>query len=309
MRTVKRAGYKWLTSISVLITGFAIGMFAAQRRQALPESSPDIFRQRYEALASRIHALEEGELKEYVQLKKAEERYKKADEILGKILLALLVDAGIHIRPELANQLKELRIADRTTPAPELRQWQTEIARNPAPRVAAVDTPATARGWAKNEKSLGNVSSEEQARAFLDQVLIPDLYAEMRTVKPLDAGRLSQINGTFVGEIVFDDKIKPLWQLELSVAGAMDQDKAQGTLGLKVWENGQLISENSQNGVFHGYSSLGDDSAAILAEIEKDRGFMQLYTIPQSEKLIGNFYVKNGPGAYKRAGTVLLRRH
>jgi hypothetical protein len=70
----------------------------------LPEPSLDAG---HEAAKTRLRELTEREFAEYLELKGLRERYEKADELLGKVLLVLIADLGLRVSDKHAQAIRE----------------------------------------------------------------------------------------------------------------------------------------------------------------------------------------------------------
>ena len=72
-------------------------------------------------------------------------------------------------------------------------------------------------------------------------------------------------------------------------------------------KNGKAFS-TSDGDDLKKFQSSASDPSAILVNAYGDDGYMQLYPADRLNRLIGNFYLKEKLGSYKRVGIVTLEK-
>ena len=117
---------------------------------------------------------------------------------------------------------------------------------------------------------------------------------------------LTQLQGLFSGQVLFDDKTKTPWDMEVEFAGQISSGKLMGQLRVQLSENGQAFSTSRGDGDLKDLRQLEDGDGIFITTGESN--VFQLYYITDQDMFIGHHYKKVDIGDYKHSGTVTLKR-
>jgi hypothetical protein len=107
--------------------GLAVGIKGLKNIPSTPTPTPDLTPAR-----ERLAHLAEHDLADYHRLRDLEEKYKKADELLGKIYLLLIADLGLRLSVSTEQKLKDSAKGDPSPYEPPPSRYH-ETASVPAP--------------------------------------------------------------------------------------------------------------------------------------------------------------------------------
>ncbi|MBY0385209.1 hypothetical protein K2X05_08635, partial [bacterium] len=98
--------------IAMLVIGCVVSFITARTMYLKPLPIEDnTYQLKYENLQKKIQQIHDVDFEEYVQLKEQKEKYLKADEILGKIFLVFLAEAGLKLSQKNIQQLRSQGVA------------------------------------------------------------------------------------------------------------------------------------------------------------------------------------------------------
>ena len=249
-----------------------------------------------------------SDFEEYQSLKNQAEKFKKADEILSKIMTVFLADLG----------LRQLLPAETPVPQNPTTTVQTQ---EPAPSSAPTTAPTEdtqniptapnagreAARLKRFEMRLINSNREADAKDALKSLENKDLFSALKSAEPLTDRKFEIIMGHYTGEISFFDN-KPGWIIEWD----MNLRKTA-----KGWQGNQLITLTDAKGqIFSRYTGDGavkqlsadSNSQAIFVNVQGDDGYLQIYPVRHLDKIYGNYYGKKGLGEFVAKGTVVLQK-
>ncbi len=286
----------------------------------IPQDSPaDLLRcsDRLDQITARFRHLDATDYADYLALKDQEAKYRKADEILGKIWLMVMADLGIRNggAQALGSATSSPTTSDTASPQPSSSVSPSLSATSTSTPLPA-STPGTAETstitWHQNEKKLEEVSSDKEARDFLESVAIKDIAGELRGASwTISEERFQKLTGTYSGEIVFDDKAKANWLIEWEIQGQIEEGNPKGTgnITLTNTKDGKTFSRSTNRGTLKFMGSFTNgQSQSILINSYNDDGYIQLYLAKRMDRLIGNYYLRKGPVDFEKVGTVSLIR-
>lgn len=260
-----------------------------------------------------MQVIADADFAEYERLKTLEEKYNKADEILGKILQIFLADIGIRAKKlEIAAALPPPAKAESDTREPN------PPARAPPPLITASGASATvapkaARPWIDAEKELEELRAPEQVNDFLKQAKVDDFgkYLHGSTIFTNASHQLEAIRGRFEGVAdVTRNGSQKQWELEFVLRGRMDGQQLRGRFQIEIKENGKTISKSTNNGEIDDLREFGSESRALIVETGPGRYF-QFYYAKQLDALVGNIYERDSASLnYVAVGTFrAFRKH
>jgi hypothetical protein len=264
--------------------------------------------QKYHELQAKFEQLSQVDIEEYIQLKNQKEKYEKADEIFGKILTIFLYDLGIRASHKQLNAIKQSALTSTTTPSKLEEPPQPAIVRaqNDQPTLDVIKTPS--REWTQHGKQARELYTESEVKEFLEKVEIKDFFSELKSARSLTAEQIGELNGSYLGEVVFDDKSKANWHVEMTLNGRVVNNELRGRSRIVLSENGKVFSTSRDRGKPKNIQGFAGDDNAFLISVYNDKGYMQLYNMERMNMLSGLLYLSNGVGQFSKVGTVILRK-
>jgi hypothetical protein len=295
-----------------------VGYFTGLRTQSVSEDLQD-YKTRYEQLQAKMQNFTDADFQEYQQLKDRSQQYAKAEELLGKIMMVFLADLGLKVNK--TDLDKVAKMAQPIPPPPPSQTPSTQVP--PAPPAPAASGSHPAGGttvskpvadnagqplnWAEKEKSLGEIANENDAANFLKSVAVDNLFGSIKSSRPIDAALLDAFNGNFQGRIVMDDpQVKPQ-DISIELKGFREGESTSGTYKISVSTGGQATSTTSGNGELKDFKSIDGSTQAVIIR-STPSSYIQVYSVPRLNQLIGNYYKQDSIDKFSRVGTVILNR-
>lgn len=301
-------GAKISTQVILLIVCCVASFISARTIYLQPQPAPDnTYQLKYENLQKKIQQIHDVDFEEYVQLKEQKEKYLKADEILGKIFLVFLAEAGLKLSQKNIQQLRGQGISLPKEPEKAVADTAETAPCKPTKGAFGSETKEDV-AWLKNEKIFGaDKLSEDEAKSLE----IKDLFSVLKKAQPMGMATAQKINGVFDGSITFDGP-PFLWmmQLELEVTGENSSGVVEGKFKVALSEPNKEPFSNSNSDGNQDQFLVTENSQAIFLKIKaknKDN-YLQLYITDGNRKLVGNYYEAVTLDQFKKIGTVSLSR-
>lgn len=237
----------------------------------------------------------------YQKLKIADERYRKADEILGKIMTVFLADLGLRMTTPVPAK------ADSTMHGVSDNREANQPAAKPVDNTRTAEAPKTtaSRDWIRYEAQVKEQVSENEVKDILKKMEIKDLFAELKSAKPVSAAQFQIVAGRYIGEIIFFDDQVP-WNIDWDFNGRVLGDgQIVGRQEISIRKNGKRFSHTT--GEINAVMSM-PGSEAILINVYGDDGYLQLYPNERLDHLYANYYQKKGLDQFTLKGVANLRR-
>lgn len=300
-------GAKFSTQIMMLVVCCVMSFISARTLYLKQQPTPDnTYQLKYENLQKKIQQIHDVDFEEYVQLKEQKEKYLKADEILGKIFLVFLAEAGLKLSQKNIQQLRAQGVVLPKEPE-KVTLGSEAVPCTPTKSGVSGETKEDVT-WLKNEKILGaDKLSEEEAKSLE----IKDLFSVLKKAQPMGMGVAQKINGAFDGTINFEGP-PFVWvmQLELEVTGENSSGVVEGNYKLKLSEpNKEPFSSSNGDGSQDQFLVTENSHAIFLKFKAKNKdNYLQLYVTDGNRKLVGNYYEAVTLDQFKKVGTVSLNR-
>lgn len=266
-----------------------------------------------EKVKNDLIALTQKDFEEYKNLKTMEERYKKADEILGKIVTVFLADLGVRLGYKPSNPaLLEGSCAIpglNVTPTPSATPQQSNMS---TPEPTPSPTPKKPK-WILNEVRIAHMDREEDMLSLMKKEPITDLFDTLKSSRDVNRNEALAIQGRFQGEIsFFDHKAhKSDWIVywEVNVKSGTDASGSSLVTLTRKSDGNTFSRSRSGSGPFNNFMRPAG-SQALIVNVYGDDGYIQIYQVGGSSDVwAGNYYEKDGKiGQYKMAGQVTLNR-
>ncbi len=268
-----------------LIVGIVIGYFLSGQTNQKPKLS--------ENNADEI-ALD---LQDYVRLQNLEDKYKKADEILGKVMLLYLANIAARLdEPSTAYFSKPHE--ERTHLPEKVRDdsEEKEIAKVERPEVVAREKVSTTPESISEDLVFGPGDFKKEIKKLEKPNVEQALSNPIKTLK-----LYRRIKGVFTGQIRYEaGKFKgQTHRIELESDFVEEDDQLKGTYYLGMSQDGDYYSENRGSGGNRGIR-LSPKKEYILEA--SPTSFIQV--IPKGRNRLIGFYYENN----KFTGTVKLER-
>ncbi len=237
---------------------------------------------------------------EYQQLKTDAEKFKKADEILGKIMTIFLADLAMRVKsvPESKSAVEPVAVENKAI----VHELAPPIL---TPSEVTASAESQQRIWLKNETLVAQATTEKELAEALKAVESKDLFSELKSGTPLKPEQVTAINGHYVGEITFFDRSSKL-EVDWNAEYAMVRGKWRGTSSITLTRPGKQASSSSSKGDL-GFTSVAQGQG-ILVKVEGGEGYLQLYPGIDGERLNGNYYKKKAIDKFTKTGTISLQR-
>ncbi len=244
-----------------------------------------------EKLKSELKGISPDEIRQYLKTQDADQKLRKADEILGKIMQLLVAQVGYRLQNEDLQQFGKI---------PEKVETQPPAAPKEVP--AAKPAPTTAE-FRRPILRVNNVQTEEQARIAL-RSLGTDVSARLQQAGKLTPQQVQDLNGSFEGTVVLDRDQK-VNRVQMTFNAELAQNSLRGDWNLEMFDENQ-----KSRGRTHGKGDLSRDVTGDANEIfiEFNRNYyFQLVYFPRLDQWIGN-YLDADRGVYRKIGSAILRR-
>lgn len=277
-------------------------------------------------LRTELQASLDQELADYARLKTLEEKYQRADEILGRVMVMLLVNLGIKVSPEFRAHLQNsvrgeaARLENlAATAAAQKAKEEAKLAKadtakanlNEVGAEAATPFERDLSKARKAERKLEDLRSEDDIQGFLAQTRLsaPKIFFTESQDFSNQQQILNLLNGTFSGLAQVTIEQRPeTWQVEVNLEAQMQGNELHGKAGIKLSKNGEAFSSSGDEG---GISSLREFSGGTRAMVlnASPTTFFQVYYLRQLNSLVGNVYRKpRGKSEYEWIGTLSIRK-
>ncbi|MGZ3732050.1 MAG: hypothetical protein ACXVCG_22710 [Bdellovibrionota bacterium] len=256
-------------------------------------------------LLAKFQELTAADLEEYYRLKTAEDKYLKADEILGKVMAIFLADLGLHASQNAISASRSPPPSLHPLPPPEPRAIPL-----PAPKMVSLSERN--RALFRTEQQLENSRDVYDESPLLRRLKLDDFNEQLRAATRFTnpRGILSSIVGQFAGQAaVTTSGRRHNWDVTLEFQGTYGGGKGNGSSRVRMREGGKEFSDFSLRGDFPGVRQLNGDPMAILVQANSNTYF-QLYYVHDLDQLTGNVY-QTGTGApdFSYVGVISLRRN
>lgn len=297
-------GKTTLTAILFLSVGLYIGSFHLRPAPIAATPTPS-------SGLEKLQSLAEVDFEDYYRLKTMEEKYVKADEILGKIMVIFLADLGLRVSREAqeASQNKAV-LSERSsaTTLPKANAFPTPASLTPAPEPEKQELKRLAR----LEEQLLNARDERSVEGFLRRVKIDDLESALKSTSGFTnrGDLLGSLNGGFEGRsrVRFGGKSED-WYLHLEVAAAMQKGNLAGKVRTRLLKDGKVFSDSHNNGdKIEVFREFMGSSAALLTKVN-DKIYLQLYYLKEIDQLAANVYRRTSEAeGFEHIGSARLKR-
>lgn len=301
---------KWILSLAVLFAVGFVSYKAGQRSLPAAQNAEQI----EEKVKTDLIELTRKDFEEYQNLKSLEDRYEKADEILGKIVTVFLADLGLRLGYKPTNPALLDAACAIAAPTPVVTATPTPTStpqisqENPKP--TPTPNPQT---WTRGENRVTNARDEAEALEELRKLEIPDLFSTLKESKNLSTREALDIDGHFQGEISFFDRKthKTDWYIEWQVQYRSATKEGSSYIALTRKSDGKTFSRTrsgTEKGLVTDNFMRPAGSRAMIVNVYGDDGYIQIYPLGNKNTWVGNYYEKAKLGEYQMIGQVRLNK-
>jgi len=247
---------------------------------------------------TNLISLSQKDYLEYTQIKDLKQKYEKADELLGKVMLLFLADVGFRAQKTVP--------FESFAPTAEVKPLPV-VAESKMPVAAPEKRPAT--NLAGRSSTIKNLSNEKQVMDALDRAIIQDPKLEIAKGGAINRKQARQLEGRYVGLIKFLDGKRESLSVVWDLMPDYSKSGLSGTFNLGIHGPGQN-SESNGRGDIDNIVSLAEDQNGFLVSACGDRCYLQLYYNSRADQFYGNYYevLKGTPSKSARLGIVDLRK-
>lgn len=252
---------------------------------------------------SNLISISQNEYLEYTQIKDLKQKYEKADELLGKIMLLFLADIGFRLQKSTPIEL----------PPPEAQTIPLSsptITESPkAPQQPPIESIPADTGLTGKSKLIYSLRSTDAIQRALNDSLIENPKIESARGSLISKTNLKYLEGRYTGTISFlDGKREPL-QVTWELTPDHSKSTSSGTFNLSL-RGPTKNSETSGQGDFKNLITLANDSHGYLVSACGDECYLQLYYNAPSDQFYGNYYetIKGSKNKFERLGLVHLKK-
>jgi hypothetical protein len=280
--------------VAVVVVLVGIVSYQMGKRAHVPTNAEQI----EEQVKNDLVALTKKDFEEYQNLKSLEERYKKADEILGKIVTVFLAELGLKLsfKPINPAMIEGSCAIPLTAATPLAAATPSTMSSEPAPTPEQTPlAPKTSSNeWVKMERQLRTIHDEEKALEELRNMQIPDFFGALTEAKNVESADDLEMNGTYVGDITFFDKkaFPSDWNIRMRIQ-FRSTDTAQNnsyiTLSKKSDNKTFSTSRSNRDGIVKQNFSRPGGSQALIVNVYGDDGYVQIYPLGGNRRTwVGN---------------------
>ena len=294
-----------------MVVAFAVG-FLSNRFLSSSTSSDTLNKStsvqcaNLEAAKSSLMSISQKEYLEYAQIKDLKEKYEKADEILGKVMLLFLADVGFKAQKI---PLAESVSAGPMGPSPLTAAAILENNKsNEATSLAVRSTPSSP-GLVRKSVVINALQTQKQIRDELDKAIIENPKMETAKGQSPTQKQIRILEGRYNGTIKFLDTKRQNLSVTWELIPDYLKDGLSGTFNLNIHGPG-TNSESSGHGSIDNIVSLAEDHEGFLVNGCGGRCYLQLYYNTPSDQFFGNYYDSPVDSNLKstRSGLVELKK-
>jgi hypothetical protein len=303
---MKKAPLILILSLALISFGILIDRFIFSRTDSLKAvncgesevrsqtSATDELKQ----LRARLGGVTEQEIHDYLATNSAEEKLRKADEILAKMIQVFIADVGYRISNAELNKLgKPLTVSSVEKPI------DTQPTPLPEP-ILEKPTITVKDSYHRPRLLVNQIKDDSQVKEFLQTISLNEFYQGLKSSKNLNEQQAHQLNGRYAGLINFTNG-RPQLRAEMSFEGEARQGKLRGRSDILLTEvtTGKNISHSRGTGNLD--KSYSTYEGAYIIDVGGD--YLELYYFSALDQLSG-YFLEIQKGDYKRTGNVQMQR-
>lgn len=300
-----------IKNILLVLAAFGAGFFVNQMIKQPVHSDNSVQCENLSTAKDNLILISQNEYLEYTKIKDLKQKYEKADELLGKVMLLFLADIGFKATHVTANDLEVKALEPESTAHKDESVKPLEaVPTAPAPVVAAVPPAPSSEGLKGKSELIRKLRSQKQINEALDKALIENPKVAVASGNPVEQRQMKVIEGSFVGEIKFFDKKREPRNLNWDLVPNYQEKPITTEFHLRMFGGGQGNSEASGKGELRHVSMLAEDPYGYMVETCGGDCYLQMYYNTVHDQFYGNYYEssKKDSKKFERVGLINLRR-
>ena len=288
-----------------VIVAFSAGFFTNRyiiKNNSVPATSEKCIQ--LDEAKSNLIKISQNEYQEYTKIKDLKQKYEKADELLGKIMLLFLADVGFRTQNSPA-----VETTSATSEPPVTSATPSTFTPAPVGTIPSTETLQVNTGLQGKAALISSLRSEAQIMQALNAAVIENPKIEGAKGSSPSVKQIAMLDGIYLGQVkFFDPKRDPLaitWELNQETG----KTTPYGTFRLAVHGPGK-DSETRGNGEVDNIKTLADDPNGLIIDACGNECYFQLYYNAPSDQFYGNYYegVKGQKNKFQRLGIVGLKK-
>lgn len=257
---------------------------------------------------SSLMSISKNEYLEYTKIKDLKQKYEKADELLGKIMLLFLADVGFRLQKDVIVEPVSTGVSTVASPS---QNTTTPFEKSPSAESLPEASPVKQSEVSPLEGKSSVIKtsqSEKQIRDILDSALIEDPKIEAAKGGTPTPTQQRRLEGRYAGAIKFLDNKRASLSVVWELIPDNSKGEMSGTFNLNIHGPGKN-SESSGSGNIDTIISLAEDKDGFLVRGCGGDCYLQLYYNAPGDQFFGNYYeMINGTKKSARLGIVELKK-
>lgn len=254
--------------------------------------------------------ISQNEYLEYTKIKDLKQKYEKADELLGKVMVLFLADIGFKAQRISADKL-DMVSSDKENVSNV--KTDSDAIDSPSFTVAPVSTAVVQEPIIESLKGksalIHSLKSREQIVEVLDKAVIENPKVAVASGSPVEQKQMKAIEGSFIGEITFFDKKREARNLSWELIPNYRENPIETEFHLRIYGGGKGESVASGRGQLRHVSVLSEDPYAYMVETCGGECYLQMYYNGVRDQFYGNYYeLKDANKKFERVGLINLRK-
>lgn len=305
---MRRVSVFLLSILATGIIGYFLGLGSrfVETETIVKQVDDFEYRDKYNQLKEKVGVLAEVDYSEYVRLKESEEKFAKADEMLGKMMLIFLADLGLRLSEK--NESVARQSASRARTLTKIPREQTSNVK-PVKKSLTHTKEVENRHWVKYGKWIEEERDSRELKDLLEKAKVENFGSELLSSTKIRPELFRKLVGEFRGQMVFLRKdIEPADVL-LSINGKIDNGVVRGDNRFELSRNGEkpFTSMSDRGDIDKNFKSFsGNDSDAMIVKVSPNK-YLQLFEARGVGGFVGNVYDKEDL-KFARTATLTLER-
>lgn len=292
-----------ISAIVAFIVGFLSNRFF-NSQPSINSKEPTVQCSDLNVAKSNLISISQNEYIEYTKIKDLKQKYEKADELLGKIMLLFLADVGFKVKKDVSvEQVVATPAAVSSSPNP------TPVNNNLSETAVVPSVPQNNPGLVGKSSLIKSLQTEKQIRDELNKAIIENPKMEIAKGEAPTQRQARILEGRYTGTIKFLDGKRQNLSVTWDLIPDYSKSGLSGTFNLNIHGPG-TDSESSGRGNIDNIVGLAEDKDGFLVSGCGDQCYLQLYYNVPSDQFFGNYYesAKGTSSKPQRSGLVELKK-
>jgi hypothetical protein len=245
----------------------------------------------FENLKQHLQGVSPEQIREYLRTQNAEEKLKKADQILAQIMQVLVADIGFRLQKDDVDQLGRASVTFDNQPPP------TKVA-------PAIDKKeAKEKAARKIRFEVRNAASDEEARKVLTD-LGTGFSERLQGSGLLSREELRNLIGHFEGSLTYSQSRRQPVRITMDFQGQSNGKDIKGTAAVIIYSEKGIANSEARSSGSLSSSYTGTENSVF---VKVGGSYLELVYFPGLDLWMGS-YLESDRGLLQKAGDVVLRR-